>query len=79
MVDLFGRIPVRARSYVRHIVAMRGQGRAAYSGGDNIALFGDSHQMSIFIHEVAHSLDGHAVPGKSPFNSEFLSLPPREG
>ncbi|KAH0548026.1 hypothetical protein GP486_008232, partial [Trichoglossum hirsutum] len=61
MIDLFGRMPVRMRSFVRHLVAMPG-GQSAGSNGDNIQLFGTANVISIFVHETGHGLDSHAFP-----------------
>ena len=70
MIDNFGRMPVRMRDYVRHIIALPGQ-KSAGSNGDNIAFFGTSNVISIFIHETAHSLDSHAYsPDITPFHGE---------
>ncbi|KAM3497257.1 hypothetical protein MY10362_009389 [Beauveria mimosiformis] len=58
MTELFGRLPVRMRQYVRHVIALPGQ-RSAGSAGDNIQMNGDC-EITVFIHETGHSLDSHA-------------------
>ena len=57
MIDLFGRLPVRMRSFIRHIIALPGT-KSAGSSGDNIQLNGDC-DITVFIHETGHSLDSH--------------------
>ena len=70
MRDIFGRMPVRMRQYVRHVLAVPGV-LSAGSSGDNIVLKGKgSNLMTIFVHETAHSMDSHAIPGTSvPFHN----------
>ncbi|ATY62579.1 catalytic domain [Cordyceps militaris] len=58
LAELFGRLPVRMRQFVRHIIALPGQ-RSAGSAGDNIQMNGDC-EITVFIHETGHSLDSHA-------------------
>ena len=58
MIDLFGRIPVKARQWVRHIVYLPANETWAYNSGGNIAMFGRiDGDITVFIHETAHSLD----------------------
>lgn len=59
MIDIFGRLPVNMRSYIRHIIALPGT-ESAGSSGDNIAIVGTAGKLSIFAHEIGHSLDCHA-------------------
>ena len=74
MVDLWGRVPVRMRDYVRHLVALPGQ-RSAGSNGDNIAFNGPANVISIFVHETGHSLDSHAYPQDLlPFHCKLARL-----
>lgn len=58
MGDIFARMPVRMRQFIRHIIALPGQ-RSAGSSGDNIQMNGDC-EITVFIHETGHSLDSHA-------------------
>ncbi|KAM3475799.1 hypothetical protein MY5147_003551 [Beauveria neobassiana] len=69
MTELFGRLPVRMRQYIRHMIALPGQ-RSAGSAGDNIQMNGDC-EITVFIHETGHSLDSHAFDPKHgvPFSS----------
>ncbi|OAA60014.1 Metallopeptidase, catalytic domain protein [Cordyceps fumosorosea ARSEF 2679] len=62
MTELFGRLPVRMRQFIRHIIALPGQ-RSAGSAGDNIQMNGDC-EITVFIHETGHSLDSHAFDPK---------------
>jgi hypothetical protein len=72
MIDLFGRMPVSMRGYVRHIIALPGI-KSAFSNGDNIAIFGKGTDISLFIHETAHSLDSHAYdPKVTPFHGKLV-------
>ncbi|KAI5782094.1 hypothetical protein DFH27DRAFT_283202 [Peziza echinospora] len=70
MIDIFGRMPVRTRQFVRHILAVPGT-ISAGSSGDNIALRGTGPNLiSVLIHEAAHSMDSHAVDSLSkPFHN----------
>ncbi|KAJ4147525.1 hypothetical protein LMH87_002037 [Akanthomyces muscarius] len=69
MTELFGRMPVRMRQFIRHIIALPGQ-RSAGSSGDNIQMNGDV-EITVFIHETGHSLDSHAFDPKlgAPFSN----------
>lgn len=69
MTELFGRMPVRMRQFIRHIIALPGQ-RSAGSAGDNIQMNGDC-EITVFIHETGHSLDSHAFDPKygAPFSN----------
>lgn len=74
MIDLWGRLPVRMRDYVRHLIALPGT-RSAGSNGDNIVFYGPANVISIFVHEVAHSLDSHAFsPDLLPFHCKLAGL-----
>jgi len=57
IVDTFGKLPVRFRSFVRHMLFVPGT-ESAGSSGDNVQMNGELG-VSVFIHEVAHSFDGH--------------------
>ncbi|KAB8342842.1 hypothetical protein FH972_022440 [Carpinus fangiana] len=61
-IDLFGRLAVAARSYVVHLLFLPGT-RSAGSSGDSIQFNGDANQITVFMHETGHSLDGHAYMG----------------
>ena len=59
MIDLFGKVPVHMRQWVRHMIALPDpNGGHAYNSNGNIAMFniidGD---VTVFIHETGHSLD----------------------
>ncbi|OAR01581.1 hypothetical protein LLEC1_00869 [Akanthomyces lecanii] len=74
MMDLFGRMPVKMRSYIRHIIALPGS-RSAGSAGDNIQMNGDC-EITVFVHETGHSLDSHAFDPKygAPFSNSRVWL-----
>lgn len=71
--DNFGRIPVKARSYVRGVIAFPVPKEPfGFNSGDFIAVFNVQnafeHQIggfNVLMHETGHSLDSHAfkVPG----------------
>ena len=74
MIDTFGRIPARMRSYIKHVMAFPG-GNSAFNGANSIALFGTTAKsISVMIHEIGHSLDGNAYLQGSPYHSseDFL-------
>ncbi|KAL8703216.1 MAG: hypothetical protein Q9201_003602 [Fulgogasparrea decipioides] len=59
-VELFGRVPVAARQYVRHVIALPDSGPHAYNAGGNIAMFAPQPGglgFEVFMHETGHSLD----------------------
>ncbi|KAL4798403.1 hypothetical protein BDV19DRAFT_356946 [Aspergillus venezuelensis] len=57
LVDTFGRMPVRMRSWVRHILTIPGDNWAFNSNG-NIAFSGTtSSNLDVALHETGHSLD----------------------
>ncbi|KAL7813297.1 hypothetical protein V8C26DRAFT_405466 [Trichoderma gracile] len=58
ILDIFGRLPVRMRSFVRHLVFIPGA-KSAGSNGDNVLMRGDV-DVTVFAHEIGHSLDSHA-------------------
>ncbi|KAL7917761.1 hypothetical protein ACQKWADRAFT_305971 [Trichoderma austrokoningii] len=58
IIDLFGRIPVRMRDFIRHFVFIPGAASAG-SSGDNTLMVGNV-EITVFIHEIGHSLDSHA-------------------
>lgn len=55
MVDTFGRIPVKMRSFVTHIISVNGTPSALNYGGP-IILFGE-FRLDELVHEVGHSID----------------------
>ncbi|KAL8852004.1 MAG: hypothetical protein Q9221_003109 [Calogaya cf. arnoldii] len=63
LIDLFGRVPVKTRQYVRHVIALpRPEGGYAYISNANIAMFNRISRgaLSVLIHEAGHSLDAIA-------------------
>jgi hypothetical protein len=67
IATLFGRLPVRQRSFIRHIVAVSGA-PGAFNGGENIQISGNAiNTLTVYSHEIGHSLDTHA------FNNGNLS------
>lgn len=69
MIDIWGRLPVRMRQYIRHIIALPGN-KSAGSGGDNIQMNGPIG-ITVYVHETGHSLDSHAFDPKygAPFSN----------
>mgnify|MGYP000961832720 CR=1 FL=1 len=63
IVDMLGRLPVRFRQYVRHMLFLAGN-KGAGSNGDNVVMNGDL-ELSVFIHEIGHSYDSHGMPQES--------------
>ncbi|KAL8849702.1 MAG: hypothetical protein Q9221_005312 [Calogaya cf. arnoldii] len=61
LADLWGRVPVGSRSYIRHVLSIPNEVGIATNGGDNMKLLniGDDG-LQVLIHEIAHSLDAHA-------------------
>ncbi|KAL9601450.1 MAG: hypothetical protein Q9219_002516 [cf. Caloplaca sp. 3 TL-2023] len=58
LINRFGRLPVHARQYVRHVVSLPAANGYAYNDGGNIVFFGVTlSDMNVHIHETAHSLD----------------------
>ncbi|KAK2612275.1 hypothetical protein QQS21_001701 [Conoideocrella luteorostrata] len=71
MIDIFGRMPVHMRSYIRHLVATPGlnDGAAAFTYSNGDCVFESAPALSTMIHETSHSLDWHALPQYSqPFS-----------
>ncbi|KAL8903918.1 MAG: hypothetical protein Q9171_007233 [Xanthocarpia ochracea] len=68
LADIFGRVPVASRSFIRHVLTIPADHGSAANGGDNIQLFqiGDDG-FQVMLHEVAHSLDAHAY--KEPLSA----------
>ncbi|KAL4881635.1 hypothetical protein BJY04DRAFT_218079 [Aspergillus karnatakaensis] len=57
LVDTFGRVPARMRSWVRHVLTIPGDNWAFNSNG-NIAFSGTtSSNLDVALHETGHSLD----------------------
>lgn len=60
MVDIWGRLPVRSRSYLRHVLALPGE-RSGINYGVDMVLTGDAQKApTLWVHETAHSLDYYA-------------------
>ncbi|KUL82758.1 hypothetical protein ZTR_10898 [Talaromyces verruculosus] len=56
-IDIFGRLPVAMRSWVRHVITIPSD-NYAYNSNGNIAFFGTtSGNMDVAIHETEHSPD----------------------
>ncbi|OJD32605.1 conidiation-specific protein (con-13) protein [Diplodia corticola] len=65
VADLFGKIPVKMRSTIRHLISVPGPGIGAFNAGDNIMFSGANDHISVFVHEVGHSVDTHGYPNIS--------------
>jgi len=71
MIDVFGRLPVRVRGFVRHMVAVPGAD-SAYNDADNILIQGNGAHPTLFAHEAGHSVDGNAfLAWGTPKNQRF--------
>lgn len=76
LIDRFGRVPVRSRSYVRHVVDLPDLSPSpntnAYSDNDNIVLINKADTiLAVLVHETGHSLDGHGVFQKKQGQGRF--------
>jgi hypothetical protein len=59
MAEHFGKLPVRMRSYIRHIISVPGTA-SAYNSANNILIRAGPSPMTIYGHETGHSLDADA-------------------
>ena len=70
LTDLFGRLPVHMRQWVRHVILLPAPATWAYNQGGNIAIFhtveGD---LELFLHETGHSLDLLGAYPEKPLSS----------
>ncbi|KAL9599104.1 MAG: hypothetical protein Q9219_004062 [cf. Caloplaca sp. 3 TL-2023] len=58
MIDLFGRVPVGARQFVRHVIALPDTFGHAFNSEGNLAMFNiQGGTLSVYLHETGHSLD----------------------
>lgn len=72
LVGNLGRMPVRARSYIKAVLSLPGRksGVHAYMSNDGLMVLFNSpgknaqSSMTVFIHEMGHSLDAIAFPEK---------------
>jgi hypothetical protein len=60
IIDQFGRLPVRMRQYIRHMLFIPGPSFGG-SNGDNTLISGQG-LITLFIHEIAANLGSHAFP-----------------
>lgn len=72
IVDTFGKLPVHFRSFVRHMVFVPGDPSAG-STGDNVQMNGELG-ITVFVHETAHSMDGHGFPDIGGFSESQIWL-----
>ncbi|KAL8718416.1 MAG: hypothetical protein Q9225_004444 [Loekoesia sp. 1 TL-2023] len=72
MIDLLGRVPVAARQFVRHVVALPDTfGHALNSNGNLVMYDITGDLLTLYLHETAHSLDFHdAYNGGQLSNSQ---------
>lgn len=74
MAEMFGRLPLRMRSYIKHILSVPGAA-SAYNSDNSILLRGnDASNMSpltLYGHETGHSLDSNAYGLSTEFSSMF--------
>ncbi|KKK21929.1 hypothetical protein AOCH_000188 [Aspergillus ochraceoroseus] len=70
IIDTFGRVPVRMRSWVRHVLTIPGDNWAFNSNG-NIAFSGTTSQnLDVALHETGHSLDLLGAYGETLSSSQ---------
>ncbi|KAL8868267.1 MAG: hypothetical protein Q9174_005100 [Haloplaca sp. 1 TL-2023] len=70
--ELFSRIPVASRSFVRHVLTVPGASEAgANSDGDIVFENLSSDDVATIIHEVGHSLDKFAYGEQLSFSSDW--------
>ena len=71
MIDLFGRVPVHMRQWVRHMIALPDPaGGHAYNEDGNIAMIDKiDGDLTVFIHETGHSLDLLGAYADKPLSS----------
>ncbi|KAM7203798.1 hypothetical protein V8F20_003804 [Naviculisporaceae sp. PSN 640] len=74
MVNQFGRLPVKMRNYVRHVISVPyGGGAHAWSGVGDVMFRGsvsDAAALTVWIHEIGHCIDNHnGVGGNSDFSA----------
>lgn len=71
MIDVFGRLPVHMRSWVRLSIALPGA-RSAYTYsdlGDNV-YFGDIQSYpTLWVHEISHTMDHNVVTKGQDFSA----------
>ncbi|KAL9031605.1 MAG: hypothetical protein Q9196_000362 [Gyalolechia fulgens] len=58
LVDIFGRLPVHTRQFVRHLITLPAALPHARNTAGNIVFFGSAlSDINVHVHEAAHSLD----------------------
>jgi hypothetical protein len=72
MIDLFGRLPVHERQWVRHVMAVPGGG-SAYESNADIVMQGAVGVPSVFQHETGHAVDAYKNGVGSSSTSTFLN------
>ncbi|KAL8730865.1 MAG: hypothetical protein Q9166_003792 [cf. Caloplaca sp. 2 TL-2023] len=61
LADLFGRVPVHARQWIKHVVSLPDDGGSAYMSDNSIVMQQiNEHGFEVFLHETGHSLDASA-------------------
>lgn len=72
MIDLFGRLPVHERQWVKNVIAVPGGGSAYMSNG--IVVFqGPVGTPSVFQHETGHAVDFYARDTQSSATTEWTN------
>lgn len=57
-VRILGRVPVKARAHIRHMIALPAMaGKYAHASGKDVAFFVDIPSFATMIHELTHVLD----------------------
>jgi cysteine sulfinate desulfinase/cysteine desulfurase-like protein len=71
LIDLFGRIPVKMRSMVTHIISLPGASSSGANYGGPIVFTGEI-RLDEMVHEVGHSVDRSNL-GTSPLDQSWFS------
>lgn len=77
LAEMFGRLPVRMRSYLKHLVAVPGVASASTSDSTVVIVGGAVLKITVYGHEIGHILDSHAFEGyQTGFSGMFDSILP---
>ncbi|KAH7106136.1 hypothetical protein BKA62DRAFT_688974 [Auriculariales sp. MPI-PUGE-AT-0066] len=71
-IELFGRLPVHERQWVRHVMAVPGGGSAYMSNAD-VVFQGPVGTPSVFQHETGHAVDFYKNSARSSSTSQWLN------
>ncbi|KAL8686994.1 MAG: hypothetical protein Q9218_006712 [Villophora microphyllina] len=72
LIDMFGRLPVHTRQWVRHVVSLPSKSSSAYSDSGDMVLFGNAiNNINVYIHESGHCLTGQGAFKDWPHGSKI--------